>query len=246
VSDVFFRTLAKDAAARYPAGDSWARRFAFGKLTRDPAFRHLISRGLIPAGAHVLDLGCGQGLLAALLAAARGPRANGAWPADWAPAPQPAALRGIDLMPRNIERAAHANGGGAQFTCGDIRAADFGSADVVVVLDVLHYIDYVAQQDVLRRVRSALGSGGVLLLRVGDESQSLRFKYTVWVDRAVMALRGHRLERLYCKPLAQWVNQLGELGFDVEAVPMSAGTPFANVLLVARYHGGQGASDIEM
>lgn len=236
MSDAFFRTLAKKAAARYPSGDSWARRFAFGKLTRDPAFRHLLSRGLIPSGARVLDLGCGQGLMAALLAEARTPRVNGAWPADWAPAPDPVTFRGVDLMQRDIERAAHAAGGGAQFTCGDIRAADFGSADVVVILDVLHYIDYAAQDDVLRRVRSALGPGGALLLRVGDESSSLRFKYTVLVDRAVMALRGHHLERLYCKPLAQWLKQLEDLGFGVEAVPMSEGTPFANVLLVARYH----------
>jgi 2-polyprenyl-3-methyl-5-hydroxy-6-metoxy-1,4-benzoquinol methylase len=236
VSDAFFRTLAREAAARYPARDRFARHFAFGKLTRDPVFGHLLSRGLIASGARVLDLGCGQGLLAALLAAARG--ANAAWPAGWAPAPDAIAFRGIDLMQRDIERAAHANASGAQFTCGDIRAADFGSADVVVILDVLHYIDYAAQEDVLRRVRHALGAGGVLLLRVGDESESLRFRYTVWIDRAVMALRGHRLERLYCKPLAQWVKQLEDLGFAVAAAPMSAGTPFANVLLVARYHSG--------
>jgi SAM-dependent methyltransferase len=234
VSDAFFRTLARDAAARYPARDRFARHFAFGKLTRDPVFGHLIARGLIPAGARVLDLGCGQGLVAALLAAARG--ANGAWPAGWAPAPDPIAFRGIDLARRDIERAAHANGSGAQFTCGDIRAADFGSADVVLILDVLHYIDYAAQEDVLRRVRRALGTGGVLLLRVGDASESLRFKCTLWIDRAVMALRGHRLERLYCKPLARWVKQLEDLGFAVAAAPMSAGTPFANVLLVARYY----------
>jgi SAM-dependent methyltransferase len=234
VSDAFFRTLARDAAARYPAHDRFARHFAFGKLTRDPVFGHLVARGLIPSRARVLDLGCGQGLVAALLAAARG--ANGAWPAGWAPAPDAIEFRGIDLLQRDIERAAHANGGGAQFTCGDIRAADFGSADVVLILDVLHYIDYAAQEDVLRRVRSALGTGGVLLLRVGDASGSLRFKYTLWIDRAVMALRGHRLERLYCKPLARWVKQLEDLGFAVEAAPMSAGTPFANVLLVARYY----------
>jgi SAM-dependent methyltransferase len=246
VSDAFFRALARDASARYPKSYSWARRFAFGKLTGDPAFRHLLTRGLIPSGARVLDLGCGQGLIAALFAAARKARMDGKWPADWSPVPDAIVLHGIDLMARDIERARQANGSGARFTCGDIRSADFGSADVVVILDVLHYIDYAAQEEVLRRVRSALGPGGVLLLRVGDESPSLRFKYTVWVDRAVMALRGHRLERLYCKPRAQWIEQLEALGFSVDAAPMSEGTAFANVLLVARYHGGQGTSDNEL
>jgi SAM-dependent methyltransferase len=235
VSEAFFRTLARQAAARYPARDRFARHFAYGKLTRDPAFRYLLARGSIPGGARVLDLGCGQGLLATLLAVARERHAKGEWPAEWAPPPNPAALRGIDLRPRDVERARQANGAGAEFVAGDIRSTEFGTADAVVILDVLHYIDFPAQHAVLKRVRAALGGAGVLLLRVGDASASLRFRYTMWVDRAVMALRGHRIELLYCKPIALWRRELETLGFGVEAVPMSEGTGFANVLLVARY-----------
>jgi len=102
---------------------------------------------------------------------------------------------------------------------------------------VLHYIDFEAQRDVLRRVRDSLAAGGVLLLRVGDASGSMRFRVTVAVDRIVMRLRGHRLARLYCRPRAEWIRELEALGFAVDAIPMSAGTPFANVLLRARYDG---------
>lgn len=218
MSDPEFRAVARRAAARYPARDRYARHFAFGKLTGDPAFAYLLRAGLIPQGCTLLDLGCGQGVLEALLAEA-GIRV---------------AARGIDLMPRDIARARSAVPG-AEFVEGDIRATPFGTADRVVILDVLHYIDYAAQEDVLRRVRESLAGGGVLLLRVGDASGSLRFRYTVLVDRAVMALRGHRLERLYCRPVAEWKRVLEGLGFNVETAPMSAGTPFANVLLVARY-----------
>lgn len=218
MSDPEFRAVARRAAARYPARDRYARHFAFGKLTGDPAFAYLLRAGLIPQGCTLLDLGCGQGVLEALLAEA-GIRV---------------AARGIDLMPRDIARARSAVPG-AEFVEGDIRATPFGTADRVVILDVLHYIDYAAQEDVLRRVRESLAGGGVLLLRVGDASGSLRFRYTVLVDRAVMALRGHRLERLYCRPVAEWKSVLEGLGFRVETAPMSAGTPFANVLLVARY-----------
>jgi len=217
VSDARFRALAWNAAARYPAWDWLARPFAYGKLTGDPAFEHIL--GLVPAGARVVDLGGGQGLLAALLAAAG----------------IDVRFTGIDLTVRDIERARHACPD-AQFIAGDIRTTGFGAADAVVILDVLHYIDYEAQAGVLRRVRTALERGGVLLLRVGDESPSLRFRITVAVDQLVMRARGHRLARLYCKPLAQWTRELEALGFSVAATPMSAGTPFANVLLVARYH----------
>jgi SAM-dependent methyltransferase len=236
VSAAFFRALARDAASRYPARDRFARHFAFGKLTRDPAFRYLLEHGLIADGARLLDLGCGQGVLMALLLAARDRHAQGSWPESWAAPPSPRAMRGIDLMRRDVERAQSASGPAATFACGDVRTADLGDVDTVVILDVLHYVDFGAQDDVLRRVRAAFGGEGVLLLRVGDRSTGLRFRFTDWVDRAVMALRGHRLDRLYTKPLAEWIRQLEALGFSVAAIPMSAGTPFANVLLVARYH----------
>jgi hypothetical protein len=36
--------------------------------------------------------------------------------------------------------------------------------------------------------------------------------------------------------VAQWRVLLNECGFDSEAKPMSQGTPFANVLLIAHAH----------
>jgi SAM-dependent methyltransferase len=235
VTAAFYRTLARDAARRYPR-DLYARHFAFGKLTRDPVFRHLLEHGLLPAHGSILDLGCGQAVLAALLLAARERHARGEWPAQWPPPPQLRRSRGIDLGPRDVRRARHAGGDAWDFVTGDIRTADFGRADAVVILDVLHYIDFAAQEAVLRRVCTALEDGGVLLLRVADASASLRFRVTVAVDRFSMGIRGHRFGRLWSRPLAEWRDHLGQLGFEVAAAPMSQGTPFANVLLVARYH----------
>jgi hypothetical protein len=47
-------------------------------------------------------------------------------------------------------------------------------------------------------------------------------------------MRGHRLPRLYCRPLAEWVALLQRFGFVVETDPMNEGKPFANVMLVCR------------
>ncbi|HVQ02975.1 MAG TPA: methyltransferase type 11, partial [Burkholderiaceae bacterium] len=57
------------ATDRYRGSSRFAWHFARGKLGRDPVFRALIERGSIAAHARVLDIGCGQGLLASLLAA---------------------------------------------------------------------------------------------------------------------------------------------------------------------------------
>jgi SAM-dependent methyltransferase len=216
-----FRSLARQAAARYPARDRFARHFAYGKLTRDPVFAHLLAKGLLPDGARILDLGCGQGLLAALLTAEAG---HGEW-----------RYRGIDFSARDIDRARAATGSNCELVAGDIRSADFGAADVAVLLDVLHYLDPGSQLDVIRRVRAALAPAGVLLVRVADASAGLRFRVTEALDLAVTRLRGHRIARLHSLPLAERRAQLEREGFRVDAAPMSEGTPFANVLMVARY-----------
>lgn len=235
--DAFLPDLLDAAAEPYKRCGKFAWHFARGKLGIDPAFRGLLERGLIPDGARVLDLGCGQGLLAAWLLAARRLHEAGRWPQDWPAPPRLAALRGIELMPRDVERAASVAGAGIEFVRGDICTTPFGTADVVVILDVLHYLDFAAQDDVLRRCREALAPGGRLLLRVGDAAAGLPFRISNWVDHAVTFVRGHRLDRLYCRSVAQWVQALAPLGFEVDPLPMHRGTPFANILLVSRLSG---------
>ena len=65
-----WQTLRDMASAPYRSAGHFAWRFARGKLGMDPVFQHLMSRGLITPRARVLDIGCGQGLLASLLRAA--------------------------------------------------------------------------------------------------------------------------------------------------------------------------------
>ena len=233
MSSAFYRALAKDAAVRYKPAGRFAYHFAFGKLTRDPAFAHIVQNGLLARSRRILDLGCGQGLLAALIEAARD-RSN-AWPSDLPFAPAPVAYHGVDIHERDIERARRAVNGIARFACSDIRSTPFDAADTIVLLDVLHYFDLDAQHDLLHRARTALGSGGTLLLRVADKSSSLRYRFTIEVDRLVVALRRHRVCRFHCRPLAAWIRTLEGLDFEVAVTPMRSGQPFANALIVARY-----------
>jgi SAM-dependent methyltransferase len=181
----------------------------------------------------ILDLGCGQGLLAAWLNAALLCYESGSWPQGWPPAPKPRSTRGIELMIRDVERARAALGSKFAISQGDIRSAEFGTTDAVVMLDVLHYIDQEEQLRVLKRVRAALPARGLLLLRVGDADGGLRFRYSQWVDKLVMLCRGHATMATHCRSANQWRELLHECGFEVQATPMSQGTRFANVLLIA-------------
>lgn len=232
--EAFLPRLLDEATRPYRRAGRFAWHFARGKLGGDPVFRALLERGLIGDNARVLDLGCGQGLLASWLLSARRLHESGQWPCGWPAAPRLAAMRGIELMARDVDRARMALNGSAVIVLGDICDTPFGEVDAIVILDVLHYVDLPAQQDVLRRCRDALSADGVLLLRIGDAAGGLPFRISNWVDHLVTFARGHRLSRFTCRSVAQWCDALSALGFRVDAMPMSRGTPFANVLLVAR------------
>jgi SAM-dependent methyltransferase len=225
--------LLAEASAPYRKAGLFAYFFARGKFGRDPVYRAILERGLLLDRSRILDLGCGQSLLAAWLTVAGRLCERGDWPAAWPAAPRPQSVRGIELMPRDVRRARRALGADADIVEGDIRNTDFGSADAVVVLDVLHYLNADAQRNVLQRVRRALPEDGLLLLRVCDAGAGLRYRYTQWVDKIVMRSRGHAVVAPHCRSVREWQSLLHECRFDSEALPMSEGTPFANVLLIA-------------
>ncbi|MEP6885453.1 MAG: methyltransferase domain-containing protein [Gammaproteobacteria bacterium] len=223
-----------DAASEpYRTAGRFAYYFARGKLRTDPVYRAILELGLLRGRTRVLDLGCGQGLLAAWLRAAEQGYERGSWPRGWPPAPQTLSTRGIELMARDVERARCAFGSTSEVSQADIRSASFGAVDAVVILDVLHYLNPQSQLEVLQRVRAALPAGGLLLLRVGDAGAGLRFRYGQLSDQLMMLMRGHPVVAQHCRSIAQWRVLLKECGFASEAQTMSQGTPFANVLLIA-------------
>lgn len=233
----FLHRLVQQASEPYRAAGHFAYHHAQGKLRHDSIFAALLREGHLPPQGRFLDLGCGQGVLAAWLMAARAAFDRGDWPERWPTPPQVSEFLGFELMAKDVARGRAAlDGRYPQIAIrhGDIRCTDFGSADVVAILDVLHYMDYPAQEDVLARARAALPVGGRLITRVGDAAAGLPFHVCNTVDRVVTFVRGHRLPQLHCRTLASWTGLLESLGFTVQTAPMNAGKPFANVMISAR------------
>jgi SAM-dependent methyltransferase len=228
-----FDELVAAAAGFYAPAGRFALHFARGKLRHDPVFAAILERGLVPDRARLVDLGCGQGVLAAWLVAAREQYDRGAWPAGWPPPPRLETVLGVDLRAEAIRRARVALGPRGRFEVGDARHAALPACDAIVLLDVLHYLPLADQDALIAACARALDPQGVLIARVADAGAGLRFWLTSLGDRVVTMARGAAWPRFRCRTLADWMGAFERAGLAPESAPMSAGTPFANFLLVA-------------
>jgi SAM-dependent methyltransferase len=239
VSSPTCASLVDAASASYRNGGRFAWHFARGKLAWDPVFAAILAHGLLEGQARVLDLGCGQGLLAVWLLAARaGYEASGTWPPGWPAPPHLDRYTGVEINPHEAARARAAGAcyDAARFSIvqADVRHVDYPEADAIVMLDVLHYLDRASQESVLAKARCALAPGGRLLLRVGDAAGGPAFTLSQLVDTAVACARHHRLLRLHCRALREWLEVLAHARLSARVVTRSHSAAFSNVLLLAQ------------
>ena len=238
------RTLARDTAAVY-YGPRFSLRshhysmFARGKVGHDPIYIAILERGLIHDHARVLDLGCGQLLIAALLQSASARFTHGEWPATWPAPPRHVTCHGIELRADVVRFSKHALTGMGTVEWGDLNTATLHVNDVTIMLDVIHYLDPAAQERLLQRIADALVPGGILITRVADTLAGFSYLVTRVGDQMITLVRGllggsPTWPKFHTRPLVQWRALIERFGFELETVPMSQGTPFANVMIIAR------------
>ncbi len=109
----------------------------------------------LPAEGRFLDLGCGNGLFAAILKLGSPARK----------------VAGFDLDEGKVELARKTFEGweGMDFWKGDVVASEYPSADVVTIIDVLYLIPFEAQEAILRKCHAALPAGGLLAFKEMDD-----------------------------------------------------------------------------
>ncbi|MBE0583967.1 MAG: methyltransferase domain-containing protein, partial [Desulfofustis sp.] len=138
--------------ARYRTLEVYPRLFARLKLRLDPMFNDL--PGMLahrPTIKTIIDIGCGHGV-----------------PACWCLEHYPGSfVHGIEPDPEKVRVAALAVGKHGTITRGwapELPASDT-PADVVLLLDMLHYLDDDALRTVCAAVRPALAPGGIIVAR---------------------------------------------------------------------------------
>lgn len=235
--DPVFNALVKVASDRYLGSGITAWEFARAKLRNDPVYRQVVTTGLVAPDSRVMDVGCGQGLLLAILAAARDAAEQGSWPADWGAAPRGARLIGVELRPRIAEIAREALADAAEIHHADARtlvaeAGEESRADTIVLFDVLHLMSAADQERLLTALIEALPPGGKLLVREADASGGWRFTFVRFGNRLTAWTQRRWTPTFHFRTAAEWRALFERLGLHVED-PREMGTAsFANVLLI--------------
>jgi SAM-dependent methyltransferase len=240
-----FATLVERAADRYASGlVSWE--FARSKLRADPIYRAVACEGLLtpadraapvcaiqPGGTSTLvDIGCGMGLTLAVLAEAQRAETGGSWPAAWPPPPRFGRMIGIEVRSRIAAIAAAALGSDAIVVADDARSAVPSRVDAALLFDVLHLMRREDQNALVATLASALHPNGVVLVREADAGTGWRFTAVRWGNRLKAVAFGAWRQPFCFRTASEWRDCFASHGLHTEALNMSAGTPFANVLFV--------------
>jgi len=234
-SDPTFLELVRRAADRYVGTSITAWEFARGKLRGDPVYRMTLFGRLIPSGRVLVDIGCGQGLMLALLAEARRAADAGTLPASVAPPPRYERIVGIERRPRVARIAADALKEDAEIVDADAQSQHLPAADAILLFDVLHLIPGPAQDAMLARLRAAVTPGGAILIREADAAAGWRFHVVQLVNRLKALALGSWRQPFCFRTRADWLACFAAHGFDAETrIPEDGRSP--NVLFRLTVH----------
>ncbi len=211
--------LYRRVSALYLRGSRTGRHFVPSKLKRDPATAAVLAEAAaLPGGfGHVVDLGCGRGQLAlALLLAGLASRVSGY------------DLDGLRI--RDAQLAAR--GLPAEFGEADLNRPELPPGDTLMLMDVLYLLPEEGQARLLAAMAAAASER--LVIRTVDPELGWRSAVGRGMELLNRRLRGQGVEGLCMMPLPRLLGVLHGLGFEAAARPCWTGTPFPNVLVMAR------------
>ena len=206
------------AIHRYRAAPLIARTLVHGRaFLSDLAF---IDR-YVPRHGFVVDLGCGHGLFANLLAEAAPNRR----------------ILGIDIDRRKIDvaRTTIQDRESIRFEVGDIIHEAPPKCDAVTIVDVLYLLTASDQEAVLRKAAGALAENAPLVVKAQERAASPRYALTYAQELIMTALGVTRggARRFHFLDRQAAVAMFERTGFLVDVIEMP-GRPYTDVVYLAR------------
>jgi SAM-dependent methyltransferase len=194
----------------------FARGFVKWKLRLDRIFGILLKED---AGSKsIVDLGCGYGVALAI-AAFRNPEAS---------------LIGCDLDPDRIRIGNCAlRPFNAQLFVEDIRTFQFADVDLIMIIDVLQYLEPQDQRAILNRCCEALNPEGKLIFRVTDRENGVLSVLTTALDRVIFRIAGIQKKPVVL-PHDEYGKILNGCGVSFQRQRLHSRLPLTHVVYTAK------------
>jgi uncharacterized protein (DUF2062 family) len=232
--DPFFVDLVERAADRYLGQSLMAWEYGRSKLFRDPIYKTLVCDGAMPSGGTLVDVGCGQGLMLAVLVAAAD-AAEDEWPPNRPAPPRFDRLIGIELRPKVARLAREALGDRAAITTQDANTAPIANFDVALIIDVLHMMPAAKQVELILRLKSCLAPNGSILIREADAAAGWSYAIVRSVNWLQAARQGNWRAPFHFRTREGWLALLNECGLRAEVVDQDGVGRLGNLLFRARF-----------
>ncbi len=202
--------------ARYAGARRGDRGFVRWKTRLDKVFELLLGSDL--GSGPVVDLGCGHGIALALVAFRDPDRP----------------LRGCDLDAARVRAAGLALAGlDASVRVADIREYSVPEAGLILIIDVLQYLEPIDQRAVLERCAASLRPGGSLIVREPDTAGGWRWWLTKALDVAALRTGGSSARPRY-QSAAAFTETLERAGLSVSIRQHRNTLPLTHIVIQAR------------
>lgn len=173
----------------------------------------------LPKSGVVLDLGCGDGLLANYLAYTY----------------KKLKVYGLDI---NSDRIRDAQKGikNASFVAGDITKKSLPKADAILLAHVLHHLkNKKAQRSLLISCKEKLRKEGKLIIAEISERPIHKYLFTWLTDHITVPILFEKKiynSEVFFRRNQEWLALLKDLGFKCRIVSAHRGKPFSHILLL--------------
>lgn len=163
----------------------------------------------LPKKGIIIDLGCGQGVIAYYLANIK--QRN---------------VIGVDL---NVKRLPKKNLKNLKFIKSDIRKYNVKNANGIIVSDVLHHISVQDQHALIKNVSKNLKSGGIFIVKEIDTDEFTRSKLSRFWDFIF-----YPKEEIYFRSAKDLKKELENFGFKVKVKKSSRLFPGSTNLFICK------------
>ncbi|OGL46931.1 MAG: hypothetical protein A2161_14020, partial [Candidatus Schekmanbacteria bacterium RBG_13_48_7] len=214
-ADMEFINLKRFIKELYKQMPAFERNFVCWKIRLDRFFSTIVSEDF--GQGPVVDLGCGYGLGLAVAASKNSDRR----------------FIGCDIDSHRIEIAKKVffkyN---SEFSIANMVDFKFDSAGLILLLDVLQYLNQADQTLVLQRCCESLQPGGKLIIRINDNSKGIYSWFVKKFDWIIFRINRIRRSPNQLKP--QFYREiLSNNGLTVREIPFINKLPLSHIILLA-------------